>query len=362
MQATPHSHDATSKPTDVGTATTRPTPNPGEAMQGRVGRAAGLQQSKSRATGYGYNTRLPLSRRPLELCHERHMVGRPLRVGQAAVLGAHLGLRWELQKAERRQGVVRVEDVVQRTHELCGTVGEERLARAGGVHAGALPLRRFRLQARLLGERGVGRHQRERVLQLGGGAQDAEGVGGELGVRSVHPAGAQQVVGCRTRHRVEVPAHHHGNLRAGGDLLQSLEQSVHLPQLDVVELRVGVNVGVGHAQQLALALWRRHAGLLQRLQHNNERHVILHKPVQRVLLGTSPAQRLHQRQRRLVELYLVLFNEGEAVFLKEDGAPVDHVRALREHLRRFLLVYCCVPMLGQFAREKILEVVALHLL
>ena len=166
-----------------------------------------------------------------------------------------------------------------------------------------------------------------------------------------------------------------------------LEQGVDLPQLDVVELGVGVDVRVGHAQQLPLArphgrytaaneryvmfqsellyysfqelkasrfqhgsntgstrvqhgfntgstrvvrcvvprpaLGGGHPGLLQCFQHHDERHVVLHQPVERILLLRGPAQALHQRQRRLVELHLVFLDEREAVLLEEDRAPFN---------------------------------------
>mmetsp|Transcript_9285 Transcript_9285/g.37566 ORF Transcript_9285/g.37566 Transcript_9285/m.37566 type:complete len:434 (+) Transcript_9285:533-1834(+) len=164
------------------------------------------------------------------------------------------------------------------------------------------------------------------------------------------------------RHRVEVAANHHGNLRRRRDLLQALEQGVDLPEFHVVELGVGVDVGVRHAEQLTLTLRRLDAGLLQRLEHDDQRDVVLHQPVERVLLLGGPAERLHQRERRFVELHLVLLDQREPVLLEKDGAPVDDVRALAEHLRRLLLVHRGVASLGELPGEEVLEVVALHLL
>eukprot|EP00959_Pyramimonas_sp_CCMP1952_P154076 3223294-Pyramimonas_sp.AAC.1 len=50
----------------------------------------------------------------------------------------------------------------------------------------------------------------------------------------------------------------------------------HLPQLDVLQLGVGVDVRVRHAHQLPLAHRRRvGVGALQRVQHHDQRHVVL---------------------------------------------------------------------------------------
>ena len=56
----------------------------------------------------------------------------------------------------------------------------------------------------------------------------------------------REVMRGAARDRVEVAADHHGNLRRRGDLLQALEQGVDLPEFHVVELGVGVDVGVRH--------------------------------------------------------------------------------------------------------------------
>mmetsp|Transcript_6959 Transcript_6959/g.31436 ORF Transcript_6959/g.31436 Transcript_6959/m.31436 type:complete len:343 (+) Transcript_6959:95-1123(+) len=324
-----------------------------------------VQREKTRIDGGGGGGGLfsPLPRRaPLELRHERHVIGRALGVGQSPVLVPALLLGGQLEQRERRQGIVGVEDVVQRPEESVGAVGEDGFPRALRVHARPLPVRRLALQARLLGQRRVRGHQRQRVLQLRGRSQDTERIRRELRVRPVDSAVAQQVMRGAPRHRVEITADHHGNLRARRDLLQALEQGVHLPELHVVELGVGVDVGVGHAEQLTLTLRRLDPGLLQRLEHDDERDVVLHQPVERILLLGRPTERLHQRERRLVELHLVLLDQGEPVLLEEDGAPVDDVRALAEHLRRLLLVNRGVPVLGELPGEKVLEVVALHLL
>ena len=63
----------------------------------------------------------PLPRRaPLELRHERHVIGRALGVGQSPVLVPALLLGGELEQGQRRQGVVRVEDVVELLGEQLG--------------------------------------------------------------------------------------------------------------------------------------------------------------------------------------------------------------------------------------------------
>ncbi len=50
----------------------------------------------------------------------------------------------------------------------------------------------------------------------------------------------------------------------------------NLPELDVVEFGVGVDVGVGDADELAAPLRGSvRVGRIQRLQHHNQRHVVL---------------------------------------------------------------------------------------
>ena len=71
-------------------------------------------------------------------------------------------------------------------------------------------------------------HERQLVAQLGRRAQDAQGVRGELRVRRVHPSVGQQRVRRGARGGVEVACHQHGDVGGGGDLLQPLEQRVHL--------------------------------------------------------------------------------------------------------------------------------------
>ena len=58
-----------------------------------------------------------------------------------------------------------------------------------------------------------------------------------------------------------------------GNLLQALEQRMHLPQLDIAELRVGMDVCVGDAQQL---LWcTRTLRVGQHLQHSDQCNIVL---------------------------------------------------------------------------------------
>ena len=50
----------------------------------------------------------------------------------------------------------------------------------------------------------------------------------------------------------------------------------HLPQLDIIQLRIGVNVGVGHTDELpAPASAGVGVAWVQRLQHSNQRNIIL---------------------------------------------------------------------------------------
>ena len=49
-----------------------------------------------------------------------------------------------------------------------------------------------------------------------------------------------------------------------------------LPQLDVIELRVGMDVGVGHADELAAGISTALLqGRVQGLQHSDQRHIVL---------------------------------------------------------------------------------------
>jgi hypothetical protein len=63
------------------------------------------QSTKERADREGWRGELPLPGAPLELRHERHVVGRPLRVGQASVLGARLRLGVAVQVACESKGL-----------------------------------------------------------------------------------------------------------------------------------------------------------------------------------------------------------------------------------------------------------------
>lgn len=55
--------------------------------------------------------------------------------------------------------------------------------------------------------------------------------------------------------------------------------TTHLPQLDVIELRVGMDVGVGNADELpsrgAVGGFDLDVGV-QRFEHRNQRHIVLH--------------------------------------------------------------------------------------
>lgn len=90
-----------------------------------------------------------------------------------------------------------------------------------------------------------------------------------------------------------------------------------------------------HTQQLPLAL-ALEGGLLALvllgLQHHNERHIVLEQPVEGRLFGGRGAQGLREREGRLVELHLVLLDQGEARLPEERGAPVDGIRRPGVHL------------------------------
>lgn len=77
-----------------------------------------------------------------------------------------------------------------------------------------------------------------------------------------------------SKHLSSVRAEHTHTNAPGGDLLQALEECVHLPQLDVVELRVCVDVGVGDADECALGVCVED-GRLHRFQHGDQRDVVL---------------------------------------------------------------------------------------
>ena len=55
-----------------------------------------------------------------------------------------------------------------------------------------------------------------------------------------------------------------------------LSDTPHLPQLDIVQLRIGVDVGVGHADELpAPASAGVGVAWVQCLQHSNQRNIVL---------------------------------------------------------------------------------------
>ena len=70
-------------------------------------------------------------------------------------------------------------------------------------------------------------------------------------MRRVNATCRKQAVWCGTGNRVEVSSHEHGNLCARSNLLQSLEQRVNLPQLDVSSLGIGVDVCICDAEKAA---------------------------------------------------------------------------------------------------------------
>ena len=76
--------------------------------------------------------------------------------------------------------------------------------------------------------------------------------------------GARQLHGCKTTAWVPLCLRWKGRAAA------------RLPELHVIELRVGVDVGVGDADELAAALRGRiRIGRIQRLQHHYQRHIVL---------------------------------------------------------------------------------------
>ena len=79
------------------------------------------------------------ARSPLEFCHQADVVARPLRVRQAAVLGANFALARQLEHAHRCKGIFCVEDVIQGAVEVLRAVREQGLT--DHVDAVALALR-----------------------------------------------------------------------------------------------------------------------------------------------------------------------------------------------------------------------------
>ena len=104
------------------------------------------------------------ARSPLEFCHQADVVARPLRVRQAAVLGANFALARQLEHAHRCKGIFCVEDVIQGAVEVLRAVREQGLT--DHVDAVALALERVRIQARFV-QVGVRGHERKRMRQFG---------------------------------------------------------------------------------------------------------------------------------------------------------------------------------------------------
>mmetsp|Transcript_8378 Transcript_8378/g.24021 ORF Transcript_8378/g.24021 Transcript_8378/m.24021 type:complete len:286 (+) Transcript_8378:635-1492(+) len=178
----------------------------------------------------------------------------------------------------------------------------------------------------------------------------------------VHAAVDQELVGGTSGDAVEIAGHKHWDVRTGGNLLQALEEGVDLPELDVAELRVGVDVGVGNADELPASRGCARRGRVNGLQNGDERHVVLQKPAERRLLLVVHLQGLGEGLRRLVELHLVLLHQRKLVPPKERGTAVDGVRVLGEHLGGLLLVDGRVAGPLKLRRQEVLIVVALHLL
>ena len=93
---------------------------------------------------------------------------------------------------------------------------------------------------------------------------------------AVHTLLDEKVVGRRARCGVQIASNNHRDLCAVCDLLQAFEKGVNLPELDIGELWVRVNVGVGHAHEVTPSVTRT---LLKPLKNQDKRDVVLQQPV-----------------------------------------------------------------------------------
>mmetsp|Transcript_17134 Transcript_17134/g.51412 ORF Transcript_17134/g.51412 Transcript_17134/m.51412 type:complete len:220 (-) Transcript_17134:879-1538(-) len=189
--------------------------------------------------------------------------------------------------------------------------------------------------------------------------EEAQRVDG-VDVMRVHTAARQQAVRWAAWHAVEVARDNHGDVGTSSNLLEALEQRVHLPQLDVVELRVGMDVCICDADERA-ACGSLGWSMLHGLQHRNQRHIVLEQPAERRLLLVLVLEALCKAQRRLVELHLVLLDQAEALALVKCRTPVNRILVVGVKLGRLLLVDVVIAGLGKLRRPE-LKVVALDLL
>mmetsp|Transcript_35571 Transcript_35571/g.89309 ORF Transcript_35571/g.89309 Transcript_35571/m.89309 type:complete len:239 (-) Transcript_35571:1065-1781(-) len=229
----------------------------------------------------------------LELCHQGDVVAAEVGAGQAASRRMLFEVRiiWQLQQTHGHQRVCGVEDVVQGALEVAPNVGELGLKKVV-VHAPLLPGDLGPIVCRIA-IRAVRAGEAQLVRELGCRLVDAQGVVLEIRVAAVHILIYQQLVSRAAGGAVEVARHKHGDIRTGRNLLEAFQQRMHLPQLDVTELRVGMDVGVGHADELTCVGPR-----LRRLngfQHSNQRHVVLEETAKGSLLLVVDLQRLGER-------------------------------------------------------------------
>mmetsp|Transcript_13551 Transcript_13551/g.28992 ORF Transcript_13551/g.28992 Transcript_13551/m.28992 type:complete len:272 (-) Transcript_13551:804-1619(-) len=201
--------------------------------------------------------------------------------------------------------------------------------------------------------------QGQRVLQLLL-LEEAQRVNG-VHLCCVHLALDQQGVGGAARDAVEVTRHQHGDVSTCCYLLQPLEEGVDLPELHVIQLRVCMDVRVGHTNQGAPVGCVRGAWL-NCLQHRDQRHVVLQQAVQcRFLLGLV-GEGLCQGEGSLVEFHLILLYQREPVTPEERGTAINCVLVVSVDLSGLLLVNSNIASLLQLWSPELKVVITLNLL
>mmetsp|Transcript_15098 Transcript_15098/g.39222 ORF Transcript_15098/g.39222 Transcript_15098/m.39222 type:complete len:377 (+) Transcript_15098:323-1453(+) len=294
----------------------------------------------------------------LELDGKRQVVRRELRRWQCRILG-HLRLVRRLEQRGELELVLRVPDVVERADEVSGVVGEGELHLRGRLSVGVQVLRRC---VAVRAKRRVRRAQQHMVLERQRREDARRVLLREVLARNV--AALHQRVRRRARRRVEVACDDdgHGMLQRATrvlahDALDLKQQVLGLPQLDVGELGVGIDVRVGDAHVRGRAV--------QPSAHDREdadlRDVVLEKAVEDALLVRPLLSVLVHRDRVELDRVQLPVDWHELVPPVEERAPV-HLAVLAHELARLALVHARVAELVHVRLEELLVVVRLDLL